>query len=311
VTELTRRRTGSEVWLSWTDFTTPGYVLRADAATGETTAHARPAGTPDDTVATRQVTYRSYDGTVVHMFLMTPAGEPDIPRPTILYGYGGFNIAVTPAYSPGIHAWVSRGGAYAVANLRGGSEEGEAWHRAGMRGHKRNVFDDFAAASDWLVGHGFTTRDRLGIYGRSNGGLLVGAALTRHPEKYAAAVCGAPLLDMLRYERFGLGEMWTGEYGSVTDPEEFAWLRAYSPYHNVVDGTDYPAVLFVVFEGDTRVDTLHARKMCARLQAATSGTRPILLRRETGVGHAGKAVSREAGLFADQLAFFAAQLRPA
>ncbi len=286
-------------------------MLRADAATGATTVHARPVGAPDDTVTTRQVTYRSYDGTTVHMFVMTPADAPDTPRPTILYGYGGFNIAVTPAYSPLIQAWVARGGAYAVANLRGGSEEGEAWHRAGMRGDKQNVFDDFAAASDWLVDQGVTTRDRLGIYGRSNGGLLVGAALTRHPEKYAAVVCGAPLLDMLRYERFGLGEMWNGEYGSVADPEEFGWLRAYSPYHHVVDGTDYPAVLFVVFEGDTRVDTLHARKMCARLQAATAGDRPILLRRELGVGHAAKAVSREVGLATDQLAFFAATLGPA
>ncbi len=311
VAELTSRRTGGEFWLTWSDFTTPAYVLRADAATGATTVHARPAGAPDDAVTTRQVTYRSYDGTTVHMFLMTPADAPDTPRPTILYGYGGFNVAVTPAYSPLIQAWVAHGGAYAVANLRGGSEEGEAWHRAGMREHKQNVFDDFAAASDWLVEQGVTTRDRLGIYGRSNGGLLVGAALTRHPDKYAAVVCGAPLLDMLRYERFGLGEMWNGEYGSVADPAEFGWLRAYSPYHHVVDGTDYPAVLFVVFEGDTRVDTLHARKMCARLQAATSGARPILLRRERGVGHAGKAVSREVALAADQLAFFAAQLRPA
>ncbi len=308
VTELSSRAEGSEIWLTWTDFTTPGYVLRADAATGATAVHARPPGAPDGTVATRQVTYESYDGTTVHMFVMTPADAPDTPRPTILYGYGGFNIAVTPAYSPLIQAWVSAGGAYAVAGLRGGSEEGEAWHRAGMREHKQNVFDDFAAASDWLVGTGVTTRDRLGIYGRSNGGLLVGAALTRHPEKYAAVVCGAPLLDMLRYERFGLGEMWNGEYGSAAHPDEFAWLRAYSPYHHVVDGVDYPAVLFVVFEGDTRVDTLHARKMCARLQAATAGTRPVLLRREPGVGHAGKAVSREVGLAADQLAFFTAQL---
>ena len=311
VTELTARRTGGAFWLTWTDFTTPAYVLRADAGTGATTVHARPPGAPDGTVTTRQVAYRSYDGTTVHMFVMTPAGAAEVPRPTILYGYGGFNIAVTPAYSPLIQAWVSAGGAYAVANLRGGSEEGEAWHRAGMREHKQNVFDDFAAASDWLVANGVTTRDRLGIYGRSNGGLLVGAALTRHPEKYAAAVCGAPLLDMLRYERFGLGEMWNGEYGTVADPEEFGWLRAYSPYHHVTDGTDYPAVLFVVFEGDTRVDTLHARKMCARLQAATAGSRPVLLRRELGVGHAGKAVSREVGLAADQLAFFAAHLTPA
>jgi prolyl oligopeptidase len=177
-----------------------------------------------------------------------------------------------------------------------------------MREQKTNVFDDFAAASDWLVEQGVTTRDRLGIYGRSNGGLLVGAALTRHPDKYAAVLCAAPLLDMLRYERFGLGELWNGEYGSAADPAEFAWLRSYSPYHQVTDGVDYPAVLFVVFEGDTRVDPLHARKMCALLQSAPGGKRPILIRRETGVGHASRAVSRDVDLAADELAFLTAEL---
>jgi prolyl oligopeptidase len=309
VTELSYRRTGSFVWLSYTDHSTPGYVVRADAATGELTTFARPPGppAPDVEITTRQITYRSYDGTPVRMFLIEPAG-PARPRPTILYGYGGFNISMIPAYSPRIMAWVTSGGVYAAASLRGGGEEGEAWHSAGMRQHKTNGFDDFAAASDWLVDQGVTTRDRLAIYGRSNGGLLVGAALTRHPDKYAAAVCAAPLLDMLRYERFGLGELWNGEYGRVADPEEFGWLWSYSPYHRVVDGVDYPAVLFVVFEGDTRVDPLHGRKMCARLQAATGGTRPILIRRETGVGHASRAVSRDVELAADELAFLTAQL---
>jgi len=302
VTELSSRRRGSTIWLSYTGYTTPSTVLRADAATGELEESGQ-----DSTVTTRQVTYRSYDGTPVRMFLIEPAG-PARPRPAILYGYGGFNIAMIPAYSPLILAWVAAGGVYAVANLRGGSEEGEAWHRAGMREHKTNVFDDFAAASDWLVDQGVTTRDRLGIYGRSNGGLLVGAALTRHPDKYAAVVCAAPLLDMLRYERFGLGELWNGEYGRAADPEEFAWLRSYSPYHQVVDGVGYPAVLFVVFEGDTRVDPLHARKMCALLQSATGGPGPILIRRETGVGHSSRAVSRDVELAADLLAFLTAEL---
>ena len=302
VTELSARRRGTAIWLSFTGYATPSTVLRADAATGEV-AQSGSAGA----VTTRQVTYRSYDGTPVRMFLIEPAG-PRRARPAILYGYGGFNIPMIPAYSPRILAWVAAGGVYAVANLRGGSEEGEAWHRAGMREHKTNVFDDFAAASDWLVEQGVTTRDRLGIYGRSNGGLLVGAALTRHPDKYAAVLCAAPLLDMLRYERFGLGELWNGEYGSAADPAEFAWLRSYSPYHQVTDGVDYPAVLFVVFEGDTRVDPLHARKMCALLQSAPGGKRPILIRRETGVGHASRAVSRDVDLAADELAFLTAQL---
>jgi prolyl oligopeptidase len=306
VGELTRRDSGTAVWFTYTDFTTPAYVLRADAATGEVTTHARPPGAAPRRVAGRQVTYTSYDGTEVRMFLIGAAG--DGPRPTILTGYGGFDIPLTPAYSPMAAAWVAAGGVYAVANLRGGGEEGEAWHRAGMREHKQNVFDDFAAAADWLTGQGVTTPDRLGIYGRSNGGLLVGAALTRHPDKYAAVVCAAPLLDMLRYERFGLGEMWNGEYGTVADPVEFGWLRAYSPYHHVRPGTDYPATLFVAFDGDTRVDPLHARKMCALLQEATAGDRPILLRRETGVGHSSRAISRDVDLAADELAFLAAQI---
>jgi prolyl oligopeptidase len=302
VTELSGRPEGSTVWLSYTDYTTPSVVLTADAATG---ALDRPAR--DGSLTTRQVVYESYDGTPVRMFVIEPV-EGSGPRPAVLYGYGGFNIAMTPAYSPLIQAWVGRGGAYAVANLRGGSEEGEAWHRAGMREHKTNVFDDFAAASDWLVDNEVTSRDRLGIYGRSNGGLLVGAAMTRHPEKYAAVLCSAALLDMVRYEKFGLGELWNGEYGRAADPAEFEWLLSYSPYHNVQSGVDYPATLFVVFEGDTRVDPLHARKMCALLQQSTGGNRPILLRRETGVGHSSRAISRDVDLAADELAFLAAAL---
>jgi prolyl oligopeptidase len=310
VDELSARPGGTAVWLTYTDCTTPACVLRADAATGELATVDRPPGAgPAAAIRTRQVVYPSYDGTPVRMFLIEPADGGSGPRPTILYGYGGFAIPMTPAYAPRIQAWVARGGVYAIANLRGGSEEGEAWHRAGMREHKQNVFDDFAAASDWLVASGLTTRDRLGIAGRSNGGLLVGAALTRHPEKYAAAVCVAPLLDMLRYHHFGLGELWTGEYGSPDDPAEAPWLRAYSPYHHVAAGVAYPATLFVVFEGDSRVDPLHARKMCALLQASTAGPGPILIRREAGVGHSTRAVSRDVELAADELAFLASRLR--
>jgi prolyl oligopeptidase len=302
ITSLSVRDHGSEVWLGWTDFTTPSCVLRADAATA-----AVSSADPVTTVQIRQVVYPSYDGTPIHMFLIEPPG-PAKPRPAILYGYGGFNSAMTPAWSPVIQAWVARGGVYAIAGLRGGSEEGEAWHRDGMREHKTNVFDDFAAASDWLVASGLTTRDRLGIRGRSNGGLLVGAALTRHPEKYRAVVCAAPLLDMLRFHLSGLGELWTGEYGSPDVPSEAEWLAAYSPYHQVTDGVAYPATLFVVFEGDTRVDPAHARKMCARLQDATAGPGPILIRRETGVGHSTRAVSRDVELAADELAFLLSEL---
>ncbi len=198
---------------------------------------------------------------------------------------------------------------YAIAGLRGGSEEGEEWHRAGMLGHRQNVFDDFHAAAEKLIAGGWTTRDQLGIYGGSNGGLLVGAAITQRPDLYAAAVCSAPLLDMVRYEKFGLGETWNSEYGTAADPGQLGWLLSYSPYHHVTEGVNYPSVLFTVFDNDTRVDPMHARKMCAALQHATSaapGMRPVLLRRESDVGHSSRSVSRSVALSADVLAFLAA-----
>ncbi len=254
----------------------------------------------------RLVTYTSRDGTPVRMIVVSTQADPDHPRPTILGGYGGFGASMTPGYSATMLAWVEAGGVYAVANLRGGGEEGESWHRAGMRGNKQNVFDDFHAAADWLCDNGWTTPAQLAISGGSNGGLLVGAALTQAPAKYAAVACSAPLLDMVRYEKFGFGQLWSEEYGSAEDPEELGWLFAYSPYHHVVEGTDYPAVLFTVFDSDTRVDPLHARKMCAALQAATSASRPIIFRRESDVGHGARAVSRSVDLSVDTLAFLAA-----
>jgi len=252
----------------------------------------------------------------VRMLVISAGGAPAGPRPTILYGYGGFDISLTPAYSPNVLAWVSAGGVYAIANLRGGSEEGEEWHRAGMLDRKQNVFDDFHAAAEALIRDGWTTPEQLAISGGSNGGLLVGAALTQRPELYAAVICSAPLLDMVRYERFGLGQTWNVEYGTAADPEQLGWLLSYSPYHHVVPGTAYPAVLFTVFTNDTRVDPVHAYKMCAALQYATSsgssdpgrhsgdnGT--VLLRAENQVGHGARAVSRTAELAGDTLAFAA------
>ncbi len=298
---------GSECWFGYTDNTTPSSVFRYDARTGETTLWAQPPGTVEvPKVHTRQVAYTSRDGTSVRMLVVSPTAEPDEPRPTILYGYGGFGASMTPGYSAGILAWVEAGGVYAIANLRGGGEEGESWHRAGMRGNKQNVFDDLHAAADWLVEHGWTTPAHLGISGGSNGGLLVGAALTQMPKKYAAVVCSAPLLDMVRYEKFGLGQLWSEEYGTAADPEELRWLLAYSPYHNVEPETAYPAVLFTVFDSDTRVDPLHARKMCAALQAATtSSDKPVVFRRESDVGHGARAISRSIDLSADTLGFLA------
>ncbi|MGY1609748.1 prolyl oligopeptidase family serine peptidase [Geodermatophilus sp. SYSU D00700] len=304
---------GATAWVGYTDFSTPPSVLRWDAAAADTLApdeRAPVAGeVPEVTVVETHAT--SADGTPVHLFVISRTGTPDTPRPTVLYGYGGFDVALTPAYSAQALAWVAGGGVWAVANLRGGSEHGEEWHRAGMRERKQNVFDDFAAAGEHLVAQGWTTHRQLAVMGGSNGGLLVGATLTQRPDLAAGVVCSAPLLDMVRYERFGLGRTWNDEYGTAEDPVELGWLLGYSPYHAVREGTAYPAVLFTTFESDTRVDPLHARKLAAALQAATSAEAPVVLRRETSVGHGARAVSRTVGLAADQLAFLAAATGPA
>jgi prolyl oligopeptidase len=298
---------GHEAWFAYTDNTTPPLVLRFDASSSTVSTWApAPGSAPVPAVTTRQVTYSSADGTPVRMLIMSgDAAGPAGPRPTILYGYGGFDISLTPAYSPTILAWVAAGGVYAIASLRGGGEEGEEWHRAGMLEHKQNVFDDFRCAARFLISEGWTTPGQLAISGGSNGGLLVGAALTQEPSLYAAVICAAPLLDMVRYERFGLGQTWNVEFGSASDPSELAWLLAYSPYHHVVPGTLYPAVLFTVFTNDTRVDPVHAYKMCAALQYATASGLPVLLRAEAQVGHGARAVSRTAELSGDTLAFAA------
>ncbi|WP_234326998.1 prolyl oligopeptidase family serine peptidase [Streptomyces sp. NRRL WC-3742] len=305
-------RDAHRAWFLCSGFGTPPTALRYDARTGAldpwTAATEPDTGPAAVTTRTVQTTYTSPDGTRVRMFVISPTGTPDRPRPTLLTGYGGFGQSMTPVYSPEAVAWVQAGGVYAVANLRGGGEEGEDWHRAGMLDRKQNTFDDFHAAADHLVTTGWTTRDRLGIWGASNGGLLVGAALTQRPDGCAAAVCMAPLLDMARYELSGLGPSWVGEYGSASDPEQLRRLLSYSPYHRVRPDTAYPAVLFAVFDGDSRVDPLHARKMCAALQAATSSGQPVLFRLERGAGHGARSITRLTDLFADMLAFFADRL---
>jgi prolyl oligopeptidase len=296
---------GHEAWFGYTDFTTPMSIFRYDATNSSTTTWAKPPGSVDvPRVVSEQVTYTSVDGTPVRMFILSAEGAEG-PQPTILYGYGGFGVPLSPAFSATVLTWVEAGGRYAVANLRGGSEEGEQWHRDGMRDKKQNVFDDFLCASTWLIDNGRTGADQLALSGGSNGGLLVGAALTQRPDLFSAVVCSAPLLDMVRYEQFGLGQTWNDEFGTADDPQELEWLLAYSPYHRVEDGVDYPAVLFTVFDGDTRVDPLHARKMAAALQHATAGTRPILIRREADVGHGARAVSRAIELSVDTLCFTA------
>ncbi|SDG31136.1 prolyl oligopeptidase [Sinosporangium album] len=307
ISGLTERPEGGyEAWFGYTDHVTPPTIQRYNARTGETTLWASSPGAVEvPHVHTEQVRYRSTDGTEVHMLVISPPDRQG-PRPTILYGYGGFGISMTPGYSASTLAWVESGGVYAVAQLRGGGEQGEAWHRAGMLGNKQNVFDDLHSAAEHLIASGVTTAAKLAISGGSNGGLLVGAALTQRPDLYAAVSCSAPLLDMIRYERFGLGATWNVEYGTAAQLEEFAWLWSYSPYHRVRPGVSYPATLFTVFHSDTRVHPLHAWKMCAALQHAQADPdSPILLRNESEVGHGARAVSKTVDLAADQLAFLA------
>ncbi len=236
---------------------------------------------------------------------------PSADTPCLLTGYGGFSIAATPAYSPIAIAVAEAGGMFADACIRGGAEEGEDWHRAGMREHKQQVFDDFHAAGDWLVSNGLTSRGRLALRGGSNGGLLMGAAMTQRPDLARAIHCAVPLLDMVRYHLHLIGKLWTPEYGDPDVAEELEWVLAYSPYHHVVPGTCYPAVLFTAAEGDGRVDPNHARKMTAAVQWATScgDEHPILLRQEDRAGHgAGKPLAKQADELADVLAFLWWQL---
>jgi len=297
---------GHEAWFGYTDHVTPPTIYSFDGRTLEVKKYADPPGvvTPPKVFA-QLITYTSFDDTQVRMFILSSQESADTPRPTVLYGYGGFGVGLNPTFSATALAWVEAGGVWAVANIRGGDEEGEEWHRQGMRGEKQNVFDDFIYAAHYLINSGWTSPEHLAIEGGSNGGLLVGAALTQRPDLFAAVVCSAPLLDMVRYELHGLGATWSDEYGSAAIEEEFEWLIGYSPYHQVREGENYPATLFTVFEGDTRVDPLHARKMCAALQHAQSkeDSRPILIRAERNVGHGARSLSRTIDLSADSLAF--------
>ncbi|CAN5148117.1 prolyl oligopeptidase family serine peptidase [soil metagenome] len=302
-------------FLAFSSFTRPPALWRWTPIGLEPWGDSVPGGIDPDpaTYSVHQVAYPSTDGVEVPLFLVqratTPAG-PDTPM--VLTGYGGFAIASGPAWSPMAAAVADAGGIYAVAGIRGGAEHGEDWHRAGMRQHKQQSFDDFIAAADWLVAEGLTSRPRLAIRGGSNGGLLVGAALTQRPDLCAAVHCAVPLLDMVRFPHFLIARLWVPEYGDPALAEEFAWLHAYSPYHRLVDGTCYPAVLLTTADSDSRVDPCHARKFAARLQAATScgEEHPVLLRVETRAGHgAGKPVGRQADEAADVLAFLFDQLR--
>jgi prolyl oligopeptidase len=304
-------RDGDRVGFTFQSFTQPPIAFVADARTGKADEVVRlrmPDRLDVGSIAVDQTTYASRDGTAVTMFLVhrkdvSPTGQV----PTLLSGYGGFNISRTPVYSAGVAAWVEAGGLFAMPNLRGGGEYGESWHHAGMLANKQNVFDDFHAAAESLIARGWTEPRHLAISGGSNGGLLVGAALTQRPDLFAAVYCAVPLLDMLRYQNFRIARFWIAEYGSAEDREQASWLRKYSPYHNVRAGVRYPPALFTTAEGDSRVDPMHARKMAALLQAQSADPESVvLLRVDRDAGHGiGKPLDKQVDDFADQYGFIA------
>jgi prolyl oligopeptidase len=254
-------------------------------------------------IRSRSVRYHAGDGTEVTLFLFTPAEEDQSPHPTLLYGYGSFGMPMRPWFSPLAAAWVKAGGTYAVACVRGGGEAGRHWHDAGRGPHKHRAISDFNDAAAWLIDTGLTTRDQLASYGESGGGLLVTAAAAQRPDLYAAVIAAGPLCDMVRYEHFGLGCTWTEEFGSASKPEQLEWLLDYSPYHNITPGMPYPAFLLTGAVTDLQTGEAHVTKMCAALQHATSGGRPILMRREPDTAHAASPASKERALTADILAF--------
>ena len=300
------RWTSDETFFTFQTFHVPRTIYRYDIATGEQTVWDAP-DTPVDPAAyeVAQQWFHSKDGTRVPMFVVAPPGVAlDGANPTLLTGYGGFNNAMTPLFSALATTWLESGGVFALANLRGGSEFGEEWHEAGMLGNKQNVYDDFIAAAEHLIAEGYTRSEHLAIRGGSNGGLLVGAVSNQRPDLFGAVVCTYPLLDMIRYHQFLVAGFWVPEYGSSDDPEQFEWLRAYSPYHNVIDGGDYPATLYLSGDGDTRVAPLHARKMTALMQAKNGSNNPILLRYHTQAGHSGgQPVSQQIDEMVDTVSF--------
>ncbi|MDE3154218.1 MAG: S9 family peptidase [Acidobacteriota bacterium] len=312
ILEFSGRAEDLDAFVQFTSFTRPPSVFRVGVSSGAV-EEWDPLTLAIDPVAyeTQQVWLTSKDGTRVPMFLVHRLGvTADGARPVLLGGYGGFNISLTPEFDPGAFVWLDRGGVMAVVNLRGGGEFGEAWHEAGMLARKQNVFDDFIAAAEWLVSSGWSRPDRIAIEGGSNGGLLVGAVMTQRPELFGAVVCRVPVADMLRYHLWTVGRFWIAEYGCADDPEQFRWLYAYSPYHNVRAGTAYPPTLVMTADTDDRVAPGMAKKFAARLQAATSSDAPVLIRVETRAGHgAGKSIARKIEEEADIYAFLFRYLR--
>ncbi len=305
------KRYDTETFYTFTSFTTPATIYRYDMTTGKSKLFRQPQVDFDpEAYQTRQVFYSSQDGTQIPMFITHKKGiELDGNNPTYLYAYGGFNISLTPSFSISNLVWLEMGGIYAVPNLRGGGEYGEAWHQAGMKERKQNVFDDFIAAAEWLIDQKYTSKSKLAIAGGSNGGLLVGACMTQRPDLFAAAIPAVGVLDMLRFHKFTIGWAWCSEYGNSDNEQDFKTLYAYSPLHNLKPGIAYPATMITTADHDDRVVPAHSFKFAAALQAAHQGDNPVLIRIETKAGHgAGKPTSKIIEEAADKWAFLVANL---
>jgi len=305
------KRYDTETFYTFTSFTTPATIYRYDMVSGESTLFRQPHVdfNPDD-YETKQVFYSSKDGTQVPMFITHKKGLPlDGNNPTYLYGYGGFNVSLTPNFSVSRLVWMEMGGVYAVPNLRGGGEYGEEWHQAGTKLNKQNVFDDFIAAAEWLINNNYTKPEKLAIAGGSNGGLLVGACMTQRPDLFGAALPAVGVMDMLRFHKFTIGWAWCSDYGSPDNPEEFQALYTYSPLHNLKPGTAYPATMITTADHDDRVVPAHSFKFTAALQEAHAGEKPVLIRIETKAGHgAGKPTTKIIEELADEWAFLVRSL---
>jgi prolyl oligopeptidase len=305
------KKTETETFYGFTSFTTPTVIYRYDLKTGESSVFRQPKLQFDPSAyETKQVFYKSKDGTQVPMFITAKKGVAlDGNNPTFLYGYGGFNISLTPSFSSSTMVWLEMGGVYAQPNMRGGGEYGEEWHKGGMKLKKQNVFDDFIAAAEWLIENKYTRKEKLAIAGGSNGGLLVGACLTQRPDLFGAALPAVGVMDMLRFHKFTIGWAWVSDYGSADTSEEFKAIYAYSPLHNIKPGTKYPATLITTADHDDRVVPAHSFKFAATLQAAQAGPAPVLIRIETKAGHgAGKPTSKLIEEAADRYAFLVKNL---
>ncbi|HEY3286218.1 MAG TPA: prolyl oligopeptidase family serine peptidase [Gemmatimonadaceae bacterium] len=303
-------RGDTDAFFSFSSFTAPPTTYRYDLATGTSTVY-RETKLPFDPslYETRQVFATSKDGTKVPMFIVAKKGlKLDGRNPTLVYGYGGFNISTLPGFSASRIAWLEQGGVYASVNMRGGGEYGEAWHQAGMKGNKQNVFDDFIAAGEWLIANKYTNKDRLVMQGGSNGGLLVGAIMTQRPDLFRVALPAVGVMDMLRFQKFTIGWNWVADYGSSDNAEDFKYLIKYSPLQNLKDGVSYPATLVTTADHDDRVVPAHSFKFAARLQQAHRGPNPVLIRVETSSGHGSSSLTKALEVTADQYAFSMANL---